>query len=213
MSRKFKLFIGTPLIVFIIIVSVLLIYFRGPVSMILGSMSTPMQSIGHAKKIRNDLLAQDSFVKLLKKHEKKTLQGYRQTGKAVYTKMYLHRTHTGMFGLSSFFDVWQTWVRTDIVNGKPLTSFLVRLGVVKDENAAQFFGSQSKSDLVRWSLQSAVGLLNKLFDWGVLKTYRLNITEMDQTTSVGRKRISREKWSRMVYELHRQGKGRTFSNI
>lgn len=60
-------------------------------------------------------------------------------------------------------------------------------------------------------MKTIIAVYNKLFDWGVFKPIRLNITESDDTSSVGRKRITRTAWSAMVEKRHQKGFGKTFS--
>ncbi len=174
-----------------------------------ASIFNRVPSSSHCTRIRNHLLAQEKFQQMLAVHEKKTLKRFRQGHENSYEKKYLHRTSTSMFGVASFYDVWETWVRTDIVGGEPKTSFLVRLGIIKDKNAGPFFSRQRKG-IKGKTIMFFAAAYNKMYDIGLLHPYRLNITEMDETSSMSRVRISREKWSDMSKRVHLQGKGKTF---
>lgn len=149
---------------------------------------------------------------MLVAHEKEALNRFKQDGQRSYLKKYVHKTPTSMFDLHSFHDYWQVWVRTDIVDGRPLTSFLVRLGLIKDTNAETFFSKQCSSRLVASAMRVGLSLYNSMFDWGVFKPIRLNITESDQTSSVSRARIKQQEWSEAVRKQHQQGVGIAFVN-
>ena len=113
----------------------------------------------------------------------------------------------------SFHDYWEVWVRTDIIKGNPLTSFLVRLGLIKDTNAESFFSKQCASNICKSIMKSIVSVYNKMFDWGIFKPIRLNITELDETSSISRNRITRTEWNEVVWKIHLQGDGKTFIKL
>ena len=115
-----------------------------------------------------------------------------------------------MFDIHSFHDYWEVWVRTDIINDHPLTSFLVRLGLIKDKNAESFFSNQCPSNVGKSTMRSIVSVYNKMCDWGIFTPIRLNITELDETSSISRNRITRTEWKEMVRKIHLQGYGKTF---
>lgn len=182
-------------------------------SLVLSLLTRQLPETRHIDRIRNDLLEQESFIKMLVAHEKESLNRFKQDGQQSYLKRYIHKTPTAMFDLHSFHDYWQVWVRTDIVNDRPLTSFLVRLGLVKDTNAEIFFSNQCRSEVVASAMRAGLSLYNNMFDWGVFKPIRLNITESDQTSSVSRVRIKRHEWSEAVRKRHQQGVGVGFVNL
>lgn len=164
----------------------------------------------HLSRIRNDLLAQDTFIDTLIKHEETTLGLFKEKGNKTFVKKYIHRTSTSIFDMNAFHDYWEVWVRTDVVGGIPLTSFLIRLGLIKDTNAENFFSSQCDSNICKSTLKIIVSVYNKMFDWGVFKPIRLNITESDETSSISRKRITVAEWNELVEKMHQQETGKTF---
>ncbi len=54
-------------------------------------------------------------------------------------------------------------------------------------------------------MKSAVSLYNKMFDWGIFKPIRLNITELNETSSVSRDRVTLADWNEMVWRIHQKG--------
>jgi hypothetical protein len=182
-------------------------------SLVLSLLTRQLPDTHHIYRIRNDLLGQESFINMLVAHENETLNRFKQDGQRSYLKKYIHKTPTSMFDLHSFHDYWQVWVRTDIVDGRPLTSFLVRLGLIKDTNAETFFSKQCGSQLAASAMRAGLSLYNKMFDWGIFKPIRLNITESNQTSSVSRARIKQQEWSEAVRKQHQQGIGVAFVNL
>jgi hypothetical protein len=174
--------------------------------------SNTLPDSDHIARIRNDLQSQDSFIKMLAKHEQLTVQRFDETAERVFVKKYIHQTPTSMFDIHAFHDFWEVWVRTDIINGKPWTSYLVRLGLIKDTNAEMFFSNQCNSYLCTSIMKFLIGAYNKGFDWGVFSPIRLNITEIDETSSISRKRISLKKWNELVHKIHKREVGRSFMN-
>lgn len=181
-------------------------------SLVLSLLTRQLPDTHHIDRIRNDLLGQESFINMLVAHEKETLNRFKQVGQRSYLKKYIHKTPTSMFDLHSFHDYWQVWIRTDMVDGRPLTSFLVRLGLIKDTNAETFFSKQCGSQLAASAMRTGLSLYNSMFDWGVFKPIRLNITESNQTSSVSRARIKQQEWSEAVRKQHQQGVGVAFVN-
>jgi hypothetical protein len=165
---------------------------------------------GHLSRIRNDLQSQENFMNLLAEHEKIAVQRFSNTGAPQFVKKYIHKTPTSMFDIHSFHDFWEVWVRTDIMNGKPLTSYLVRLGLIKDTNAEGFFSNQCSSGFCKTAMKSLLGIYNKMFDWGIFKPIRLNITELDDTSTVSRERLELKRWNEMVGKIHEQKRGISF---
>jgi hypothetical protein len=168
---------------------------------------------GHLTRIRNDLQSQDGFISMLVKHERIAVQRFNHAGEYLFVKKYIHKTPTSMFDIHSFSDFWEVWVRTDIVNGKPLTSYLIRLGLIKDTNAEGFFSNQCSNHFFKTVLESILGIYNKMFDWGIFKPVRLNITETDDTSTVSRERLDLKEWNEMVGNIHKEGKGTSFTKL
>jgi hypothetical protein len=198
------------LIVFIIISLILVFSFPNTSRLIFCLISNSLPDSAHIVRIRDDLQSQDNFIKMLSKHEKLALKRFEETGQILYVKKYIHKTPTSMFDIHAFHDFWEVWVRTDIVNGKSLTSFLVRLGLIKDTNAGGFFSNQCNSGLCETFLKFIVSTYNKMFDCGIFNPIRLNITEIDETSSVSRKRITISEWNEMVSKVHKREVGISF---
>ena len=174
-------------------------------------MTHTLPDSSHLSRIRNDLLNQDKFTAMLKTHEKEALDRYKRTGRTSFVKKYIHKTPTSMFDIHSFHDYWEVWIRTDILESRPLTSFLIRLGMIRDKNAETFFSNQCQSIICKKSLTSAVIVYNKMFDWGIFRPIRLNITESDETSGVSRHRLTLQEWNDSVAGMHRKGQGTAFS--
>jgi hypothetical protein len=168
---------------------------------------------GHLLRIRNDLQSQESFINMLVEHERITVKRFRNTGESLFVKKYIHKTPTSMFDIHSFHDLWEVWVRTDIVNGRPLTSYLIRLGLIKDTNAVSFFSNQCSTSFCKTVMKSLLGLYNKMFDWGIFKPIRLNITESDDTSTVSRERLDLKEWNKMIGKIHEEERGISFLNL
>lgn len=166
----------------------------------------------HLSHIRNSLLFQKRFRDLLADHEKQAIIQFQQTGNDTLVKRYVYRTSIAMFDLPSFSDDWVTWVRTDIVDSRPQTSFLIRLGLIGDHRSGRFFGSQCDTIVCNISMKT-LGMANHAaFDLGLLKPFRLNITESDDTSSISRKRLRVSGWKKMVEQRHQTGLGISFSD-
>jgi hypothetical protein len=163
--------------------------------------------------VRRGLLAQEPFQRMLQEHERATLRRWRRSGDAARQERHLVRVNLTPFGLPGFHDIFAVRVRTDIIEGEPYTSFLARPGVIFDPEAAAFFSGQCGGPVCRGFIQALVKTGHTLLRWGVLTSYRLNVTEMDETSSVqlGREAISTAEWARQSRRLHRQGIGRSFS--
>lgn len=98
-----------------------------------------------------------------------------------------------------------------MVHGRPLTSFLVRLGLIKDTNAETFFSKQCNNGFCRTCMRAVLGLYYKLFDWGIFNPIRLNITERDETSSISRKRVPVDEWNTTVAKMHEREIGKSFT--
>jgi len=210
-SRKLTIAIlGISLL--IVLAIVILTQFKTPSSLLFAAVSHRLPNSSHLRRIRDDLLKQERFVEMLAAHERGTLRRFGESGEKSWEKLHIYNTSTAMLGIRGFHDKWETWVRTDIFEGRPLTSFLVRLGVIRDENAEVFFSNQCESAICRVVMKSIVVAYNKMFDWGAFKGFRLNITESDETSSVSGEMLQKEKWSATVERTHARGRGLTFSS-
>jgi hypothetical protein len=169
--------------------------------------------IGLVQDVRHVLLEQLPFRKTIAEHEKEALRRHRRGDGASFQRRRLVRVNLTPFGLPGFHDVFAVRVRTDIVEGEAFTSFLARPGAVIDPNAAPFFSGQCESAMCREFIRFLVGAGHQLLEWGVLSPFRLNITEMDATSSVsaGTEPISTSEWAEQSLALHREGKGHSFS--
>lgn len=147
---------------------------------------------------------------MLVKHERLAVKRFSSTGESIFVKKYIHKTPTSMFDIHSFHDFWEVWVRTDIVNGKPFTSFLIRLGLIKDSNAEGFFSNQCSNGFCKTVMKSLLDIYNKMFDLGIFRPIRLNITEIDDTSTVSRERLGLKEWNEMVWKIHQKEKGISF---
>ena len=179
-----------------------LYYFRNA-AMLLGAAlfhTTPPYSF--VTDVRKDLMGQKRFQDMLKQNEEIAMARFSRSGSTSYTKRYLYKLRISMFDLPFLTDVWATRVRTDMVQGRPKTAFLIRLGIEKDANALKFFGEQRDSATQKTIIGFLINTYNRLFDWGLLKPYRINITESDQSSSMGSHMLSNEKWDELVSRMH-----------
>jgi hypothetical protein len=213
MTRRKKKWLTLSLGLVVLFPVCLYLVFPNTSQLIVALVTQTLPNPDHLTRIRNNLLDQDNFVAMLTDHEKIALRRFNATGDTLFVKKYIHKTPTSMFDLNRLHDLWEVWVRTDIVEGRPLTSFLVRLGLIKDTQAETFFSGQCTSEICRSLLRSALNIYNKMFDWGIFKPIRLNITESDETSSICRKRISLNEWHQMVHQLHKQKKGVGFIHM
>lgn len=191
----------------------LLLSFPNSSRLVLCLVTGTLPDSSHVSRIRSDLQGQKGFIAMLVKHEQLTLQRFYESGNSFSVKKYIHKTPTSMFDIHAFHDYWEVWVRTDIVNGKPLTAYLVRLGMVKDVNAETFFRDQCGDNVCKWVMPAMIGVYNRMFDWGIFKPVRLNITELDETSSVSRKRLDLQEWKKQVGKMHGNGRGVSFMNF
>ena len=168
--------------------------------------------LGVVRDIRHTLVQQQAFREALAKHERRAIARHRSTGDPAYQRRRLVRVNLTPLGLPGFHDVFAVRVRTDIVDGQAYTSFLARPGVVFDPNAAPFFSRQCDGSACTAFIRSLVAVGHTLLSWDVLTPFRLNITEMDATSSVsiGTEPVSTSTWANESNRLHRQGKGRSF---
>jgi hypothetical protein len=169
--------------------------------------------LGLVQDLRGELLQQRRFRQMLTRHEQTALQRYRSEGTEVYQRRHLVRIDLTPLGLPGFHDVFAVRVRTDIAEGQALTSFLVRPGVVVDPDAAKFFSGQcGEGRTCQVLMSSLVYAGHTLLRWGLLTPYRMNVTEMDPTSSIsiGTEAISTSRWACRTNQLHQEGIGRSF---
>lgn len=169
--------------------------------------------IGLVHDVRYTLLQQARFQETIAEHEKEALRRHRGGQGASLQRRRLVRVNLTPFGLPGFYDVFAVRVRTDIVEGTAYTSFLARPGVLIESNSAPFFSGQCESSVCEWFIKGLVGTNYQLLEWGILTPYRLNVTETDATSSVsiGTEPIATSEWAKQSLLLHREGKGRSFS--
>ena len=168
--------------------------------------------IGLVQDVRHALLAQPPFQKMLEEHEEVAIRRHGRGGASSFQRRRLVRVNLTPFGLPGFHDVFAVRVRTDIIEGEAYTSFLARPGVVIDPNAAAFFSGQCESSVCKRFIRALVGAGHQLLEWGVLTPFRLNVTEMNATSSVsiGTDPVSTTEWARHSRQLHQKGTGRSF---
>lgn len=210
-KRKKFILLSFFLTLFLLLSLAVYCSFPHTTQLVLSLITRTLPGSHHLSRIRNDLLEQNSFKSILIEHERATLRRFRQGEVKPFVKKYVHKTPTSMFDLHAFHDYWEVWVRTDVIEDKPLTSFLVRLGLKKDKNAERFFSDQCTTRICRSTMRSLLSLYNKMFDWGIFKPIRLNITESDETSSVSRKRTTLSQWNKAVQKFHSKGYGKTFT--
>mgnify|MGYP006934453215 FL=1 len=170
--------------------------------------------LGLIRDIRHDLLAQKPFVQTLTEHEQEALRRYRASGTTVYQRRHLVKVNLTPLGLPGFHDIFAVRVRTDIVKKQPYTAFLVRPGVVPSENDAPFFSRQCETTICKKVIRGMVAFGHGLINWGILSTYRLNITGSDATSSVmlGTSPVSTSKWARQSRQMHLSERGTSFTS-
>lgn len=200
------------LIISLLCSSILAMTHRNLAGLLWSALTHQLPGFHHVQRIREDLLSQRRFVKLLANHEQKAMDLFQSHGKSTHVKRYVYRTPISMFDLPSFTDYWETWIRTDIVNNNPQTSYLIRLGIIGDERSGSFIGKQCNTKLCRVTMQSLGSINHMIFDLGIMKPFRLNITEADETSSVSRKRLLVKEWNAVVERRHRSGQGKPVDN-
>jgi len=168
--------------------------------------------IGLVQDMRQALLSQKPFREMLSRHEEEALARYHRDGVSAYQRRHLVRVNLTPLGLLGFQDIFAVRVRTDVVADTAYTSFLARPGVVSSPGDAPFFSRQCDGSVCKTLVRSLVGTGHALLRWGVITPFRLNITEMDATSSVsiGKEAISTAKWTRRSRQLHHKNIGRSF---
>jgi hypothetical protein len=198
-------------IIFILICLVTIIVFHTTIGLVCNLATGTLPGHKHIVRIRSGLLEQKEFIALLRRHENNALESHTSEQNSPIVKKYIHKTSTGMLGLHMFQDYWEVWVMTSIVDNKPCTSFMIRLGMVKDTNAVEFFSKQRESAFGEWFWKNVVRFYNVLFDVGIFKPVRFNITENDHTSSVSRTRVPVDEWRSKTTKLHKDEAGDCFS--
>lgn len=126
-----------------------------------------------------EMLMNPSFTEEIQKFERRNIAAFRQTGQTRFVKEIKQRVYFGQYQ-NSMYDDWMVLLCTDIIQGKPRTSYLVwGMGVTTDPNAYQFFGRQSGiiGNIVpmRW--------INQLETEGMAKGYWCLLTESNATSA------------------------------
>lgn len=191
--------------------------------------------MGLVPDMRQALLNQETFRAALAEHEEEALARYRRGhsgassedslggsqgvsrggssgAPSAYQRRRLIRVNLTPLGLPGFHDVFAVRMRTTVLPDTAYTSFLARPGVVFSSGDIPFFSRQCESSVCRALVRNAVGAGRSLMRWGLITPFRLNITEMDATSSVsiGREPISTGEWGGRTAQLHRRGTGRSF---
>ena len=166
--------------------------------------------MGLVQDVRSALLQQEAFRETLIAHEQEAVRRHRVSGTSAHQKRHLTRVNLTPFGLPGFHDVFGVRVRTDIVDGKPYTAFLVRPGVVVSEEDAPFFTRQCESAFCESVVRMLVDIGHGLIERGILTTHRLNVTESDATSRVtlGPEPMPTRDWAQQTRARHQQGQGR-----
>lgn len=151
----------------------------------------------------------DSFRRHLEQHEQTAVERYRTTGESRYVREIKQRIPFQGYGLP-FFDDWMILLCSDVVDGQPMTSFLVwGMGMVPDGRAPTFFQGQ-----LGW-VGRAVPLhwISALEREGVAKGYWVLLTESDETSRFSyearhqKPEERKQEWLDKIEILHSQGQG------
>jgi hypothetical protein len=159
--------------------------------------------------------ASDSFNTKLIEHEKKALSRYKKLGYTNYTHDYPQFLSFGKYGFP-LYDIWMVLITTNIVDGKPKTSYLVwGMGVTTDYKSESFFGEQlglvGKITPLKW--------YNKLEKEGLAKGYWTLVTESPNTSEISYTKrywpASKRKkfWLSETLQRHRNGHGTSAQEI
>lgn len=129
--------------------------------------------------IRTSMTDQKRFQTLLAKHEANTLA----MNKTDYSKRYLYKTSLGSFGVpfKDVYDVFAVHIHTVVVDGKPKTHFIIRLGIAIDENAVAFFGNQT-TPFYAAGLKLMYEGLDFGLRTGIINTVIFHVTDSDKTS-------------------------------
>lgn len=166
-----------------------------------------MSTEGNKLKLSNN--SSDSFNTKLIEHEKKALSRYKKYGYTNYTHDYPQFLSFGKYGFP-LYDIWMVLITTNIVDGKPKTSYLVwGMGITTDYKSESFFGEQlgliGKITPLKW--------YNKLEKEGLAKGYWTLVTESQNTSEISYSKrywpASKRKqfWLNETLLRHRNGYG------
>ncbi|TDG36905.1 hypothetical protein EZJ43_06395 [Pedobacter changchengzhani] len=199
---------------FIVISILLFAFFSNAISLIFYGLINVAPPISKVETVRNFLLKQPNFVKLLHQHQQNTVNNRKKSA----LQMYLHKTSISVMispvaevlDFPKTYDTWQVWVKTDVIDGKPYTSFLVRIGTIKDEKSVNLFSNAQKNTFAKRFVGAFINGYNKLYDWEILHPIRYNITEMNATSNTDFKILQREDWEKLSYQQHLKGVGESY---
>jgi hypothetical protein len=153
--------------------------------------------------LRDWLLEQETFRHKMEAHAAEAMANWNENGTASLERRYMQRVPLKIFGQEVFYDVWAVWVYSEIVDGKVHTSFLVRMGVAPDENAATFFSNQTSVTPARSMIHWTAGVFNGLLANGFLTPMRASVTEADVTSRVSGQYLDRAEWLRISSRMYR----------
>lgn len=124
------------------------------------------------------MLMNPSFMEEIQEFERQSIRLLQQTGQVRFIKEIKQRVYFGQYQ-NSMYDDWMVLLCTDIIQGKPKTSYLVwGMGVTTDHNAYQFFSGQTSiiGNVIpmRW--------INQLEREGLAKGYWCLLTESNATS-------------------------------
>jgi len=163
----------------------------------------------------------DSFKEKLEKHEATALKRYKKNGKKSYEKRIIQRIPMWRYGIPGH-DNWSIYIRTDIVDGKPKTDFIVaEMGIVVDKRNHKAFGPQVDNiaglfgikgeDMFKW--------MYKLEEKKLAKPYWIIITGHDITSHFSHKDVYTPKskklsrWRKALKLINETNKGKSVHEI
>lgn len=124
------------------------------------------------------MLMNPSFTKEVQKFERSSIRLHQHTGQIRFVKEIKQRVYFGQYQ-NSIYDDWMVLMCTEIIEGKPRTSYLVwGMGVTTDPKAYQFFGAQSRIIGTIVPMQ----WINQLEREGLAKGYWCLLTESNATS-------------------------------
>ena len=106
MSKKIFRIIGIISLSMIVCAAGFGLVFPNTSALILSLVTQTLPSKAHVARIRDHLLSQENFVKMLAKHERHAIRRWRDDGQHAYAKKYIHKTPISMFDLRGFHDYW-----------------------------------------------------------------------------------------------------------
>jgi hypothetical protein len=210
--RRYRTLFG---VLAVLLIAGVLVIQNVPFARMVRASFTGGPEMGLVQDVRESLLEREEFREVLAAHEEEALRRYRRTGNSALQKRHLVEIDLAPLGLTGFHDVFAVRVRTDMVDDQAYTSFLTRPGVVASQEDAPWFSGQCDGAVCRQAIKLAVRAYHGALDAHLLTPYRLNVTEMDRTSSVsiGREPVSTETWARQSRAMHREGIGDRFSKV